>query len=144
MTQWHMQLFALCTGVVQGVRYIGTSSGDRYHVTLFFHFSLLLPFHYYLARSPSTVRNLTAIVNFDQSKNKITANVSWIGPETPYGNISHYVVVLSSPKAATITKRRLDVMVCIRHSTHCYSQLPLPYWEHARLCVHRSLLLLRI
>ena len=85
-----------------------------------------------------------AIVNFDQSKSKIIANISWIGPETPYGMIDRYEVVLSSPKAATITKETWVVMVCIRHSTYCYSQLPLPYWEHARLCVHRTLLLLRI
>ena len=66
-----------------------------------------------LARMPSPVRNLTAAVNFDVTKSKIIANLSWIGPESPYGKIDYYKIVLSSPRAASlIGLTTLDVKVC--------------------------------
>ena len=62
---------------------------------------------------PSPVRNFTAAVNFDMTKNKIIANLSWIGPESPYGKIDYYKIVLSSPRAASlIGSTTLDVKVC--------------------------------
>ena len=67
-----------------------------------------------LARAPSAVRNFTVIVNFDVSRSMIIANLSWIGPERPYGKIDHYKIVLSSAKAASlIGSKTLDVQVCI-------------------------------
>ena len=64
-----------------------------------------------LARMPSPVRNLTAAVIFDVTKSKIIANLSWIGPESPYGKIDHYKIVLSSPKAASLISATLNVKV---------------------------------
>ena len=67
-----------------------------------------------LARAPSAVRNFTVIVNFDISRSMIIANLSWIGPERPYGKIDHYKIVLSSAKAASlIGSKSLSVQVCI-------------------------------
>ena len=43
-----------------------------------------------LARMPSPVKNLMAAVTFDVTKSKIIANLSWIGPESPYGKINYY------------------------------------------------------
>ena len=65
-----------------------------------------------LARTPSPVRNLMANVIFDITRNKIIANLSWIGPESPYGKIDHYEIVLSSPRAASsISSTTLDIKV---------------------------------
>ena len=64
-----------------------------------------------LARMPSPVRNLTAAVIFDVTKSKIIANLSWIGPESPYGKIVRYKIVLSSPKAASLISATLEVKV---------------------------------
>ena len=67
-----------------------------------------------LARAPSPVRNFTVIVNFDVSRSIIIANLSWIGPERPYGKIDHYKIVLSSARAASlIGSKSLPVQVCI-------------------------------
>ena len=57
-----------------------------------------------LACSPSPVQNHSLSVNFvlDLTNSQIIANLSWLGPEAPYGKVDHYKLVLSSPRAATL------------------------------------------
>ena len=72
-----------------------------------------------LARTPSPVRNLTATIFFDRNQGKIFANLSWIGPERPYGKIDHYKIVLSSPRTESlIASTTVNVKVCMLYS-HC-------------------------
>ena len=83
---------------------------DCYNVQLS-SLSFSIPPPSQLARMPSPVRNLTAAVIFDVTKSKIIANLSWIGPKTPYGKIVRYKIVLSSPKAAILISDTLEVKV---------------------------------
>ena len=72
-----------------------------------------------LAATPSPVRNLTVNVVFDVTKSKIFANLSWVGPERPYGKIDHYQIVLSSPKALSlIGSTTLHVKVIFKGKQH--------------------------
>ena len=66
-----------------------------------------------LAHPPSPVQNLTAKVVFDLTNSQIIANLSWLGPEAPYGKVDHYKIVLSSPRAASLTSLTKSVKVCI-------------------------------
>ena len=72
-----------------------------------------------LAGTPSPVRNLTVLVDFDVTKSKIFANLSWVGPERPYGKLDHYQIVLSSAKTVSlIGSTTRDVKVYSRANTH--------------------------
>ena len=64
-----------------------------------------------LARSPSPVQSLTVNVVFDLTNSQIIANLSWLGPEAPYGKVDHYEIVLSSPRAASLTSLTKSVKV---------------------------------
>ena len=64
-----------------------------------------------LARLPSPVQNLTAKVVFDLANSQIIANLSWLGPEAPYGKVDHYKIVLSSPRVASLTSLTKSVKV---------------------------------
>ena len=64
-----------------------------------------------LACSPSPVQNLTAKVVFDLANSQIIANLSWLGPEAPYGKVDHYKIVFSSPRAASLTSLTKSVKV---------------------------------
>ena len=64
------------------------------------------------------MRNLTVVVDFDKSNNEILANLSWIGPETPYGKIDHYEIVVISPKVARLIHRNWSVKVCDQTQFH--------------------------
>ena len=60
-------------------------------------------------------------VDFDVTKSKIFANLSWVGPVRPYGKIDHYQIVLSSAKTVSlIGSTTLDVKVIFKGKhTHC-------------------------
>ena len=64
-----------------------------------------------LARLPSPVQNLTVNVVYDLANSQIIANLSWLGPEAPYGKVDHYKIVLSSPRAASLTSLTKSVKV---------------------------------
>ena len=64
------------------------------------------------------MRKLTVIVVFDKSNNKTLAYLSWIGPETPYGKIDHYMIVVVSPNVDTLTHRNWSVKVCDQTQFH--------------------------
>ena len=71
-----------------------------------------------LARPPSSVRNLTVNVVFDLDNSQIIANLSWLGPEAPYGKVDHYKIVLSSPRAASFTIASLIKSVKVTNGIH--------------------------
>ena len=64
-----------------------------------------------LAYPPSPVQNLTVNVVFDLTNSHIIANLSWLGPEAPYGKVDDYEIVLSSPRAASLTSLTKSVKV---------------------------------
>ena len=71
-----------------------------------------------LARSPSPVQNLTAKVVFDLTNSQIIANLSWLGPEAPYGKVDHYEIVLSSPRRRDPSFTSLTKSVKVSNGIH--------------------------
>jgi len=79
------------------------------------------------------------------TKSKIFANLSWVGPERPYGKIDHYQIVLSSAKTVILTgSTTLDVKVIFKGRQHpllvIYVHVPTEEYFYA----HRIRLLLWI
>ena len=64
-----------------------------------------------IAHPPSPVQNLTVNVVFDLANSQIIANLSWLGPEAPHGKVDHYSIILSSPRAASLTSLTESVKV---------------------------------
>lgn len=90
-----------------------TNHSNSYQCSILLPLLSPFPFHSSIAVQPSPVRNLTVDVDFNQvMNNKITANLSWIGPEKPYGKILRYKVVLSSPTILSIESKEVNVKVC--------------------------------
>ena len=53
------------------------------------------------------------------TKSKIFANLSWVGPERPYGAIDHYQIVLGTAKTVSLSgSTTLDVKVIFKGKQH--------------------------
>ena len=64
------------------------------------------------AHPPGPPRNLTCHYYLDFENNELKGNPTWLGPESPEGELIEYRYVLSSASASTIVGGTLSVKVC--------------------------------